>query len=104
MIQSEKHSSLEKPPDLPFFKTKNKNKCANSENTSSSSSTSSSSVQSSPTPIATSMSPSKRVALRSECMKQLDTWHSLLEKGSINKEQYEEIQHGILQDIKQNFT
>ena len=78
MIQYEKHSSLESPPDLPFFKNKNKNKCENTSN----------SRQSQPSPIPTaSISPSERVALRSECMKQLDTWHSLFEKGTINKEQ-----------------
>jgi len=43
---------------------------------------------------------SQRITLRTECMKQLEIWHSLLEKGCITKEIYADVQHTILEDIK----
>ena len=46
------------------------------------------------------VSPSKKVNLRSESIKQLVDWHSLLEKGGISKEQYDEVQQVILKEIK----
>ena len=46
------------------------------------------------------ISPAKRVALRTQCIEQLERWHQLLEKGGINKEQYDELQDSILSEIK----
>ena len=46
------------------------------------------------------MTLSERITLRTECMKQLEIWHSLLEKGCITKEIYADVQHTILEDIK----
>jgi len=43
---------------------------------------------------------SQRITLRTECMKQLEIWHSLLEKGCITKEIYADVQQTILEDIK----
>ena len=52
-----------------------------------------------------SVSPSKHdcVYLRSECISQLDRWHSLLEKGCISQEQYDQFKVTILKDIIMNF-
>ena len=48
------------------------------------------------------ISPSKRVNLRTESIKQLVGWHSLLEKGGIFQEVYEDMQQAILKDVKNN--
>ena len=47
------------------------------------------------------MSPAKRVALRTQCTEQLERWHQLMEKGGITKEQYDDLQDNILSEIKQ---
>lgn len=49
-----------------------------------------------------SMSPGKRIQLRSECLDQLTKLHSLLENGGVPAEQYHTLQEAILGDI-QNF-
>ena len=79
MIMMKKHDSLDHPPKKPFFKV----------NT-----TESDQLQSS------TKSPGKRIHYRSECMDQLDKWHSLLTRGVITQEQYSEMQESILSDIK----
>ena len=80
-----KHSSRDIPPDQPFFRESHKK-----TSTSSSASSPSSSV---------AVSPGKRVSLRSECINQLDKWHSLLEKGIISREEYDQMQKTILNDM-----
>ena len=50
-------------------------------------------------PPSAGISPSKRVTLHTECMKELEMWHSLLEKGGISKEQYADLQQTILKDF-----
>ena len=87
VIHIGKHSSHEVPPDLPYFRQSHKKTTSSSE-----------------LPIATSsssvsVSPGKRVSLRSECINQLDKWHSLLEKGVITQKQYEDMQETILSDM-----
>ena len=73
-----KHDSLETPPDKPFWKgTSSKNKSAGG-----------------------TASPSKRIALRGQCVDQLLKWHELLKKGAITKEQYDEFQSTIMEDVK----
>ena len=94
MYQTKKHGSLDDPPDLPYFKAATKAKKSVHA-----SSASDPSVPSTSAPTAF-VSPSKRVQLRTECIKQLELWHSLLEKGGISKEQYEDIQLTILDDMK----
>ena len=47
-----------------------------------------------------SVSPGKRIPLRSECINQLDKWNQLKERGVISSDQYQELQEKILQDIK----
>ena len=77
MIQLKKHTSYEVPPDKPFFRTRN-------------------SKPSEPQGI----SPAKRITLRSECIDQLEKWHTLMERGAISPDQYRELQSTIMSDIK----
>ena len=46
-----------------------------------------------------SISPGKRVNLRSECMDQLDKSLTLLQKGCITLEQYDNLRDKILEDM-----
>ena len=86
------------PPNLPYFKLpKSKDKKAG-ETTACEEQT-----EDHQTSTSTTISPIKRVGLRSECIKQLDQWHSLLEKGGITKDQYDELQKTIFEDIRTNF-
>ncbi len=52
------------------------------------------------TPDAVNVSPGKRVNLRGQCVQQLLQLyiHELLEKGGINKQQYDEMQSTIMGD------
>ena len=74
MMMMKKHDSLDHPPNKPFFTGKKAGQSTNS--------------------------PGKRIKYRSECMDQLDKWHSLLSRGVITQEQYSELQESILSDIK----
>ena len=49
------------------------------------------------------ISPSKRINTCSECISQLNKWHSLKERGIISEEQYKEVQDKIMSDINQLF-
>lgn len=78
MYIMKKHDSLEAPPDKPFWRgSSSKSKSAG-----------------------TAASPSKRIALRGQCVDQLLKWHELLKKGAITKEQYDEFQSTIMEDVK----
>ena len=78
MMMMKKHDSYDDPPDKRFFKQNKEEQ-----------------------PAATgTRSPGKRIHYRSECMDQLDKWHSLLQRGVITQEQYTEMQESILSDIK----
>lgn len=74
MINTNKHDSLDIPPDKPFFGKSRKESVG--------------------------VSPGKRISLRSECINQLDKWHQLKERGVISGDQYDELQKTILTDIK----
>ena len=77
-MMMKKHDSYDDPPDKPFFKQSKEEQ-----------------------PAATgTRSPGKRIHYQSECMDQLDKWHSLLRRGVITQEQYTELQESILSDIK----
>lgn len=84
MINTGQHSSYDDPPDLPYFKEQ-------------------SSIQkSSSLPSLDQQDcsdPGKCIHYRGECMDRLTKWHSLLEKGIINQDQYDEFQRTILNDI-----
>ena len=75
MLMMKKHDSYDRPPDKPFFKERKAEQPS-------------------------AKSPGKRIHYRSECMDQLDKWHSLLSRGVITPEQYAEMQESILSDIK----
>ena len=89
LIHIGKHTSHETPPDLPFFRGIHRNKASSS----------SSVATSLATDASMAVSPGKRVSLRSECINQLDKWHSLLEKGVISQEQYDGVQKTIMSDV-----
>ena len=77
-MMMKKHDSYDHhPPDKPFFKQHKEEQAASG-----------------------TRSPEKRIHYRSECMDQLDKWHSLLQRGVITQEQYSEMQESILSDIK----
>ena len=85
VIHIRKHSSCDIPPDQPFFRESQRKTALVSTAVSASASV--------------TVSPGKRVSLRSECINQLDKWHSLLEKGIISQEQYDQMQKTILSDM-----
>ena len=91
LIEMGKHDSLTEPPKKRFFKSP-------SAVQSPVKNTATASVVA---PCSTLASPGRRrVSIRSECIDQLQKWHSLLDCGAISKEQYDELQSTILSDIK----
>ena len=78
LIQMKKHSSYDEPPEKPFFHSTHK---------------------STSTPALTT-SPSKRINMRGQCVDQLLKSHQLFEKGVITKEEYNQFQASILNDVK----
>ena len=78
MIQIKQHESYEIPPNKPFFTTRAKGV----------------------TTPATSISPGKKINLRSEYIQQLDKWHDLKVRGIITEDQYKEFTETILSDMK----
>lgn len=83
LIQMKKHSSYDVPPNKPFWKTRSTHK-----------------LPSSTTDVEITVSPSKRVNLRGQCVQQLLQLHELLEKGGISKEQYDEMRVTIMDEVK----
>ena len=90
LTEMEKHSSYDEPPNTPFFAGKGL-KAARSSSASSSSNRMLSN---------TGVSPSKRLIMRSQCIEQLDRWHTLLEKGCITQADYDEMHAKIMADTK----
>ena len=81
LIQMNKHNSYDNAPDKPFWKVKaadNKQKSSTSGCT---------------------VSPSKRVNLRGQCVTQLLQLHQLLERGGISKEQYDDMKATIMGEV-----
>ena len=93
LVQMGKHSSLEDPPDKPFFRG---HKRSADSRPSAAGGTPESKKR-----ATTAISPCRKVNLRSELIEQLDKWHKLLDSGAINQQQYDELQQTILSDIKQ---
>ena len=85
------------PSDSPSCSTSSTSKSSACTNTQSAAALSAAITTSSTTLVA---SPGRRVSIRSECIDQLQKWHSLLDCGAITKEQYDELQGTILSDIK----
>ena len=48
----------------------------------------------------TGVSPSKRLVMRSQCIKQLDKWHTFLEKGCFTQADYDEMHAKIMAEMK----
>ena len=63
MIQLKKYDSYSSPPDKPFFKSKSTCKAEKES----------------------SSAAEKKITMRSECITQLDKWHSLFEKNAITE-------------------
>ena len=57
------------------------------------------SISDSPAQTATAMSPCKRRNMHTACIEQLDKWYSLLEKGGITQQQYDQLQEKIMSDM-----
>ena len=83
----DKHASLDEPPAGRFFKKASTE--VGSSNTSASASNG---------PVV--LSPTKQLALRSQCIEQLEKWHGLMESGAISRQQYDELQAKLFSDIK----
>ena len=109
LIELGKHESITCPPKKRFFQSPSTSTSSSSGSPSASTptcstattaatSTCSTATCSSPSPFVSS--PGRRVSIRSECIDQLQKWHSLLDCGAITKEQYDELQSTILSDIK----
>ena len=79
-----KHSSYNEPPNLPYFGKRCQASSSADEN------------------LSATLSPAKRVKLRTECIDQLSKLHTLLEKGGVQSEVYETLKKAILSDM-QNF-
>ena len=80
MIHMRKCDSYDSPPNKPFFRSKSLKSGSSSSGT---------------------QSPGKKIVLRSQCIDQLQKWHTLLESGAITQEQHDDLQMTILDDIKQ---
>lgn len=104
LIELGKHDSYDEPPKKRFFQQVSKQSSENEASvasasqpsTSSSLTTSISAEQSTTTPV---LSAGHRVGIRSECIDQLQKWHSLYKNGAVTKEQYDDLQSSILSDI-----
>ena len=92
MISVGKHCSFEEPPNLPYFVGKARSRKDDTADPQHALSMSTDK----PNSIAVSLSPGKRVRLRTECIK-------LLEKGGIDQEQYDSLQKAIIGDIFKGF-
>jgi len=95
MINLRRHTSRESAPNEPFFRgtkgAKPKSKDADIPTHATSSSAAEPTSVSTPV-LPTGISPGKRIQLRSQSMQQLETWHSLYEKGAIELEEYKNVQ------------
>ena len=85
-----KHSSFDDPPNYPFFRGYKKRVAQQDVST---------------TPVkqgnaVVRLSPGKRLSMRSELIDQLGKSVSLLEKGALSQEEYDELQKNIKTDIK----
>ena len=86
---------LDTPPNYHYFVGRKSAETPASKDTESQSDPPSSSVKANPG----TLSPGKRVHLRSECIDQLSHWHSLKESGGITSEEYDELRKNIIGDI-----
>ena len=79
LIQMKKHTSIDVPPDKPFFGQSFKRKSSHGNTT--------------------STSPLKVISMRGDCIDQLKKAHDLFDIGAITKEQYDDLQKNIFDDL-----
>ena len=91
MVHMKTWSSLDEPPNKPFFTHGRKR--SNEASTSEEPPTSKIGSTSAP-------SPGKKARVRSELIDQLDKFHRLLESGALSSAEYSELRSTILTDIK----
>ena len=103
LIELGKHDSYSEPPKKRFFQIVKKQSLENevvmlstSQPSTASLATSIAAGQSTSTPV---LPAGHRVGIRSECIDQLQKWHSLYKNGAVTKEQYDDLQSSILSDI-----
>ena len=94
LIQMKKHSSFDDPPNYPFFRGYTK-RVAQQDVSTTPVKQGNAVVRVSP-----GVSPGKRLSMRSELIDQLGKCVSLLEKGALSQEEYDELQKNIKTDIK----
>ena len=99
MIEMGKHDSIMQAPKKRFFQSRSDSE-GSPQIYKSDPSISGDKPSATTSKSASFPSPGKRVSIRTECIDQLQKWHSLLDCGAINKEQYEELQKTILSDIR----
>ena len=101
LIQLKKHSSLDIPPDYPFFRGRKKTSRDNTDSESSADAkVSPSSKGSDVNSTAPGVSPGKRLGMRSQCLDQLGKCIDILDKGGLSQDEFKELQKAILADIK----
>lgn len=88
LVQMKKHTSLDDPPDYPFFRKKKSQKQGDQE------------VKPSNTTPRAGLSPVRRIHMRTECIEQLQRIGKLLEDNTISKLQYEKLQEVIMKDME----
>ena len=93
MIRLKTHDSHDEPPDKPFFN--GRKRCINCP------SRSTPEKKRLATSSGNSMSPGRKVNIRSELIDQLDKWHKLLDLGVPSQIEYDNLKEKILTDIKQ---
>ena len=86
-IHMKTHSSYVDPPDKPFFRAGSSKQPKSSD------------IPSTGAQACDSISPGKRINLRSKCMDQIEKWHQLFTKG-ISEEQHKELVDKVWNDIK----
>jgi len=98
LIQLKRHSSLDTPPDYPFFFRGRKEKQDSELSAESKVSTSPKrGDSSSPVPR---VSLGKQLGMRSQCLDQLGKCIDILDKGGLSQVEFNELQKAILADIK----
>ena len=93
LIQMKKHTSYDKPPDKPFWRT-TQQKSVPSGNTTASVTIGDLEGSSKRD------SPGKRINMRGKCMEQLMQLHKLFESNMVTQEQYEEMKSDIMGEVK----
>ena len=97
LIQLKRHTSLDTPPDYPFFRGRKKKQDSESSADAKGSTSPKRGDSSSAVP---GVSPGKRLGMRSQCLDQLGKCIDILDKGGLSQAEFNELQKAILADIK----